>query len=186
MSTYISALLGFLSFGGITSNNTLSKSVHWISIDGETSQSCLHSELPFRTKEVHVVEFQDTLLACSAYTKVDSKNLQCWKWSGALGWENYTTPENNGIFGFISAVKVPNVGIWYIDDQGLALMLREDGTWSSDYYFNKTRERACAVLISPTKVAHIGGTPASIGVKFLLKLLLLGITYNNIAITAVP
>ena len=118
---------------------------------------------------MHVFEFQETLLACSTFTREDTNNLQCWKWHGAFGWENYTTPANNKIFGFIHATKVPGHGIWFSDNKAsLTKMLHEDGTWSNEHTWTNPRYRACTVLISPTKVAHIGGTPDKTGVRFSL------------------
>ena len=60
---------------------------------------------------------------------------------------------------FISAVKIPKVGIWFMGNKrGWTLMLNNkmDGWVPGPRWTNK-RTRGCAVLISDTKVAYIGG-----------------------------
>ena len=81
-------------------------------VDVDTNTTCLHSKLPVKMKESHAFECNDTLLVCSSYTEEDVKNLQCFNWNGT-GWNNFTTPESNGVYSFIDAVKMPGVGIWF-------------------------------------------------------------------------
>jgi len=157
-------LARFLSFGGLPLNNKIYR------IDPNTGESCLHSELPTTALRIHVYEFMDSLLACSSalsLTSKDQKNLHCWKWSEELGWEVYSTPAANGIGSFIDTAKIPGVGIWFIDNipgppastkPPKTQMLSEiDETWSSGPHWTTSRNKACAVRISPTKVARIGG-----------------------------
>ena len=64
-------------------------------------------------KESHVFEYNDTLLLCSSFTSVDMSNLQCFIWNPLSGWEIFATPDANGVYKFISAVRMPGVGIWF-------------------------------------------------------------------------
>ena len=81
------------------------------------------------------------------------------------GWENFTTPDSNGIFGFISAVRMPGVGIWFITSAGAAassptILLDENtGNWTSGLEWTIRRSRGCAVRINNNTVANIGGQP---------------------------
>ena len=54
---------------------------------------------------------------------------------------------------FISAVKIPNVGIWFMGNRfGETLILEENGNWIDGPKWTQYRTRACSVLISNTKV----------------------------------
>ena len=122
-----------------------------------SKESFLRSELPVPLKEAQVFEFDDTLLLCTSYTETKKAQLQCFKWSDGA-WLNFPTPMGNQMKSFISAVKVPNVGIWFMGSKnGNTLILNENGDWSPGPKWTNTRTRACSVLISSTKVAHIGG-----------------------------
>ena len=77
-------------------------------INVKTNKSCLHSTLPVPMKETFVFDFKDTILVCSSSAINDTKNLQCFKWGVATKkWELFSTPEKNGVFDFISAVRIP-------------------------------------------------------------------------------
>ena len=138
------------------------KSIATVNLVNLTSkESFLRSELPVPLKEAHVFEFDDSLLLCTSYTETKKNQLQCFKSSENLdgAWLNFPTP----IFtsAFISAVKVPSVGIWFMGSKnGNTLILNENGDWSPGPKWSNTRTRACSILISSTKVAHIGGQKA--------------------------
>ena len=57
---------------------------------------------------------------------------------------------------FINAVKIPNVGIWFMGSpskRGDTLVLKENGEWNlNGPKWTNIRTRACSVLISDTKV----------------------------------
>ena len=109
-------------------------------------------------KEIHVHEYNGMLLACSTNTNINTKNLQCYSWSGINGWELFDTPASNGVFGFIATVKIPDVGIWFQDNKNdLSLLLLENGTYINAYQLTNLRSRHCAVMIDSTTVAMIGG-----------------------------
>ena len=73
---------------------------------------------------------------------------------------------------FISAVKVPNVGIWFMGSKnGNTLILNENGDWNPGPKWTNTRTRACTVLISSTKVAHIGGQKAKDATELIGKVI---------------
>mgnify|MGYP001176493554 CR=1 FL=1 len=152
-----------MTFGGLNANGKSTDSVYLVDVDTQTT--CLHSTLPVQLKESHVFEYNDTLLVCSAFTDEDKQNLQCFIWDPLTGWNNFPTPEDNGIFGFISAVRVPGVGIWFITVAGTptgsnTLLLDENtGDWTSDFQWTVHRSRGCAVLINENTVANIGGQP---------------------------
>ena len=77
-------------------------------INVETKKSCLHSKLPVAMKETFVFDFKDTLLVCSSQTESDQENLQCFKWDVSIRkWTVFETPLDNGVYGFISAVRIP-------------------------------------------------------------------------------
>ena len=77
-------------------------------INVETTESCLHSKLPVVMKETFVFDFKDTLLVCSSETKSDQENLQCFIWDVSnKEWTVFETPRDNGVYGFISAVRIP-------------------------------------------------------------------------------
>ena len=152
-----------MTFGGLNANGKSTDSVYLVDVDTQTT--CLHSTLPVQLKESHVFEYNDTLLVCSAFTDEDKQNLQCFIWDPLTGWNNFPTPEDNGIFGFISAVRIPGVGIWFITVAGTptgsnTLLLDENtGDWTSDFQWTVHRSRGCAVLINNNTVANIGGQP---------------------------
>ena len=109
-------LADYLTFGGFDDDDKSTDGVYLINV--ETQETCQHSTLPVKMKETHAFEYNDTLLLCSAFTAEDNKNLQCWIWDPLRGWENFTTPDDNGINTFISAVSMPGVGIWFITTLG--------------------------------------------------------------------
>ena len=152
-----------MTFGGFDDDGKSTDSVYLV--DGDTQTTCLHSTLPVKLKESHVFEYNDTLLLCSTFTKEDKNNLQCFIWDPLAGWKNFPTPENNGIFDFISAVRMPGVGIWFITTQGTptgsnTLLLDENtGNWTSAFQWTIHRSRGCAVQINYNTVANIGGLP---------------------------
>ena len=77
-------------------------------INVETKKSCLHSKLPVAMKETFVFDFKDTLLVCSSNTESDEENLQCFQWDVSIRkWTVFETPSDNGVYGFISAVRIP-------------------------------------------------------------------------------
>ena len=141
------------------------KSIATVNLVNLTSkESFLRSELPVPLKEAQVFEFDDTLLLCTSFTKTNKNQLQCFKWSENLNgaWLNFPTPMGNRMKKFISSVKVPNVGIWFMGSKnGNTLILNENGDWSPGQKWTNIRTRACSVLISSTKVAHIGGQKAT-------------------------
>ena len=161
--TFKFQLLDYMTFGGFGDDGKSTDSVYLVDVDAQTT--CLHSTLPVALKESHVFEYNDTLLLCTAFTAEDSKNLQCFIWEPLTGWENFTTPDSNGIFSFISAVKVPGVGIWFITIIGSptgsnSLILDENtGNWTSGLMWSIHRNRGCAVRINNNTVANIGGQP---------------------------
>ena len=156
-----------MKFGGFDDDGKSTDSVYLV--DGDTQNTCLHSTLPVKFKESHVFEYNDTLLLCSTFTKEDKNNLQCFIWDPLAGWKNFPTPENNGIFDFISAVRMPDVGIWCITTQGTptgsnTLLLDENtGNWTSAFQWTIHRSRGCAVQINYNTVANIGGLPKPSG-----------------------
>ena len=136
-------------------------------VDVDTMESCLHSELPIPLKEAHVFEFQGTILLCTSSTDNYGKKLQCFKWSDG-NWETF--PVDDDVFGtkmkFISAVSVPNMGIWFMGatsngKSGVSVIVDENGEWKNGPKWTRIRQRACSVLLSDTKVAHIGGEKSS-------------------------
>ena len=152
----------YMTFGGFDVDGKSTDSVHLV--DAYAQTTCLHSTLPVAMKESHVFEYNDTLLVCSAFTEMDKNNLQCFIWDpSTTDWKNFTTPENNGIFGFISAVRMPGVGIWFITVAGTptgsnTLLLDENtGHWTSAFQWTIHRSRGCAVRINNNTVANIGG-----------------------------
>ena len=153
----------YMTFGGFDVDGKSTDSVHLV--DAYAQTTCLHSTLPVAMKESHVFEYNDTLLLCSTFTKEDKNNLQCFIWDPLAGWKNFPTPENNGIFDFISAVRMPGVGIWFITTQGTptgsnTLLLDENtGNWTSAFQWTIHRSRGCAVQINYNTVANIGGLP---------------------------
>ena len=162
--TFKFQLLGYMTFGGFGEDDKSTDSVYVVDVD--TQKTCLHSTLPVALKESHVFEYNDTsLLLCTSFTAEDSKNLQCFIWEPLTGWENFTTPDSNGIFGFISAVRMPGVGIWFITSAGSpeaepTILLDENtGNWTSGLEWTIRRSRGCAVRINNNTVANIGGQP---------------------------
>jgi len=153
----------YMTFGGFGDDGKSTESVYLVDVDAQ--RTCLHSTLPVAIKESHVFEYNDTLLLCTTFTAEDSKNLQCFIWEPLTGWENFTTPDSNGIFSFMSAVRMPGVGIWFITIMGSptgsnTLLLDENtGNWTSGLMWSIHRNRACAVLINNNTVANIGGQP---------------------------
>ena len=107
-------------------------------------------------------EVNDTILLCSASTMADSQNLQCFIWNPLTGWENFDTPDSNGITSFISSVRISGIGIWFItitpSNTGANTLLLDEstGNWSSGFQWSRHRNRGCAVAISNTTVANIG------------------------------
>ena len=153
----------YMTFGGFDDDGKSTDSVYLVDVNTQTT--CLHSTLPVKLKESHVFEYNDTLLLCSAFTEEDKKNLQCFIWDPLTGWKNFTTPESNRIFGFMSAVRMPGVGIWFITAAGTpagsnTLLLDENtGDWTSDFQWTIHRSRGCAIQINNNTVANIGGQP---------------------------
>ena len=160
----------YMTFGGFGVDGKSTDSVYLVDVDTQTT--CHHSTLPVPLKESHVFEYNDTLLLCSAFTEIDKNNLQCFIWDPlTTDWKNFTTPENNGIFGFISAVRMPGVGIWFITVAGTptgsnTLLLDENtGDWTNftigpnGFQWTIHRSRGCAVRINDNTVANIGGQP---------------------------
>ena len=154
----------YMTFGGFDVDGKSTDSVYLVDVDTQTT--CLHSTLPVKLKESHVFEYNDSLLLCSSFTAEDMNNLQCFIWDPLTeGWKNFTTPESNGIFGFISAVRMPGVGIWFITVAGTptgsnTILLDENtGNWISDFQWTIHRSRGCAVQINNNTVANIGGSP---------------------------
>ena len=104
-----------LTFGGkvVGKDKTFSNKVY--KTNPKSGASCLHSELPIDgAKEIHVFEFQDTLLACSSFIwdggKIMRNHLKCWKWSGEA-WQTFeVNPEKNGVQNWISALKASDKG----------------------------------------------------------------------------
>ena len=120
-------------------------------------------------KEVHAYEYNGMLLACATNTDTNTKNLQCYSWSGVNGWELFDTPANNGVFGFIATVKVPDVGIWFQDNiNEKTLFLLENGTFINAYHLTNPRFRHCVVMIDSTTVAMIGGNNPVVSIKIFL------------------
>ena len=156
-----------MTFGGLGDDGKSTDSVYLVDVESivDAQRTCLHSTLPVAIKESHVFEYNDTLLLCTIFTAEDSKNLQCFIWEPLTGWENFTTPDSNGIFSFISAVRMPGVGIWFITIIGSptgskTLLLDENtGNWTSGLMWSIHRNRGCAVLINNNTVANIGGQP---------------------------
>jgi hypothetical protein len=169
----------YLTFGGFDNTDSVTEHVFLVEVNSldNTTTSCLHSTLPAQLKESHVYEYQDTLLVCSAFTKVgsvqDKKNLQCYIWNvQSQAWWDFATPdtdsseedEQNLIFNFIASVKIPGEGIWFTSSkdsgygQGMVL-LGEDGTWSTFHWPGRARNKGCMVQYSDTSVAYIGGNP---------------------------
>ena len=154
-----------MTFGGLGDDGKSTDSVYLVDVESivDAQRICLHSTLPVAIKESHVFEYNDTLLVCSAFTEDDKQNLQCFIWDPLTGWINFPTPENNGIFGFISAVRIPGVGIWFITVAGTptgsnTLLLDENtGEWTSAFQWTIHRSRGCAVRINDSTVANIGG-----------------------------
>jgi hypothetical protein len=153
-----------MTFGGLNDNGKSTDSVYLVDVDNQTT--CLHSTLPVQLKESHVFEYNDTLLLCSAFTEENKQNLQCFIWDPlTTDWKNFATPENNGIFGFISAVRIPGVGIWFITIAGnptgsnTLLLDEKTGDWTSAFQWTIHRSRGCAVQINNNTVANIGGQP---------------------------
>ena len=152
-----------MTFGGFGDDGKSTESVYLVDVDAQ--RTCLHSTLPVAIKESHVFEYNDTLLLCSTFTVEDKNNLQCFIWDPLAGWKNFPTPESNGIFGFISAVRMPGVGIWFITVKGTptgsnTLLLDENtGNWTSAFQWTIHRSRGCAVQINYNTVANIGGLP---------------------------
>ena len=159
----------FLSIGGLPFSGMSLDKVYIVDLD--TKSICLHSELPVGMKEVHAYNYNGALLICTTFTlktpaSFGKKNLQCYSWSTANGWEEFAVdPVTNGIFGFIHTVQVPGVGIWFQDNNANTLTLKEDGTWVSGVHLTNLRLRHCTVMISPTVAAMIGGNSPT--VKFV-------------------
>ena len=103
------------------------------------------------------------ILLCSSNTDEYARKMQCFKYSDG----NWVTFAVDGDIStkkikFISAVNVPNVGIWFMGatsdgKSGVSFILHESGKWKNGPDWTNVRQRACSVLISDTKVAHIGG-----------------------------
>ena len=148
----------FLAFGGLNSTNNLQSSVQLVDIT--TGDSCFHSELPVALKEAHVFEFKDSIILCSTFTKTTRNELQCFQWKNGK-WKTFAVPDHKPMK-FISAVKIPDVGIWFVGHKGNknSLLLKENGDWSTGPKWTNLRTRACMVLVSDTEVAHIGGQKA--------------------------
>ena len=88
-------------------------------INLETKESCLHSKLPVVMKETFVFDFKDTLLVCSSETKSDIENLQCFIWDVSnKEWTVFETPRDNGVSGFISAVRIPGKQVTCTNHRG--------------------------------------------------------------------
>ena len=140
-----------MTFGGFNANGNLTDFVYLV--DEKTKQSCLHSNLPVAMKDPHIFEFNNTLLVCSS----DSTKFQCVIWFEEK-WTLFSTPEESGLINFISAVRVPNIGIWFMDGKnGASLILKDKGEWVTAPEWTHKRTKACSIMISNTKVAHIGG-----------------------------
>ena len=119
-------------------------------------------------KEVHAHEYNGMLLVCSTNTDTNTKNLQCYSWSGVDGWELFDTPTDNGVFGFIASVKVPDVGIWFQDNKNdLSLFLLENGTYINAYHLTNPRFRHCTLMIDYSTVAMIGGNNPVVSTEIL-------------------
>ena len=107
----------FATFGGLDKDGKRTNKVTLVNM--ETKKSCTHyKNLPVAMKETFVFDYKDTLLVCSANTEDDEENLQCFKWEGE-DWISLTpnNDENNGVYSWISAVRVPGWGIWFITVQ---------------------------------------------------------------------
>ena len=152
-----------MTFGGFGEDGKSTDSVYLVDVDSQTT--CLHSTLPVALKESHVFEYKDTLLLCTSFTADDKMNLQCFIWDPLAGWKNFLTPDSNGIFGFISAVRMPDEGIWFITTKGTptgsnTLLLDENtDNWTPEPMWSTHRFMGCAIRINSTTVANIGGKP---------------------------
>ena len=68
----------YLIFGGF--DNT-SKTTDQVALINSTSNElCLGQSLPVALKEAQIFEFNNTLLLCTSFTKLQEKELQCFIW----------------------------------------------------------------------------------------------------------
>ena len=90
-------------------------------------------------------------------SKANKNFLQCFTWSESTrNWQTFNVTRQRWEEKFIAAVKVPNFGIWFFGGKD-SLLLNENGEWKSGPKWTHARTRACSVVISDTKVAHLGG-----------------------------
>ena len=100
--------MDFATFGGLDENGDLSNKVTLVDLD--TGTSCLHSEFPQEMKEVFLFDYQKTIIACSSFTTTNRLNLKCFQWIIEQNkWKVVFNKDikENGVFDFISAVRVP-------------------------------------------------------------------------------
>ena len=129
MKIYLVFQTTFATFGGMDKDGKRTNKVTLVNM--ETKKTCTHSILPTAMKETFIFDYKDTLLVCSANTEADEENLQCFKWED----ENWAplipnNDGNNGVYSWISAVRVPGWGIWFITIQVVKAF--ELGMFSSD------------------------------------------------------
>ena len=159
----------YLSIGGSNSSFTTSKEVYLVNL--QSGQSCLHSELPEELSQALVHTFRRRLLACSSMTSSATGTLKCFIWSQNNGWERFATPDGNSIDGITKSVSVPNVGVWFFNGDGDSLLLNENtGDWETpEFSWTTIRNASCAVQISNTVTANIGGDiSTSVGSVFVI------------------
>jgi len=168
----------YLTFGGFDADGSSTDAVYLVDVHVpyKISRSCVHSTLPFRLKESHVFEYNDTLLVCTTFTEVEMKALQCFTWDSNLHqWQNFSYPPPNPdkFHTFIETAVVkeyPDSGgqviyfstIFETTNTGnYSMVLWENGTWEQDdggLAWTNSRNRACLLAINDTTLAHIGGT----------------------------
>ena len=105
-----------MACGGLNSTNKLQTTVQLVEV--ETAESCYHSDLPIALKEAHIFEFKNSLLLCSTFTETTKNQLQCFTWKrGSKSWKSLTVPTHKPMK-FISAVQIPDYGIWFVGQKG--------------------------------------------------------------------
>ena len=80
-------------------------------VNMETGKTCFHSELPLAMRRAFVYDYKETILVCSATTRQNNENLQCFEWDVSTNdWKVFpvTNPLVDTETGtFISSARLP-------------------------------------------------------------------------------